>query len=153
MEPVKRNALAPGLQAALEAAEAALPNAYCPHSGLRVAAGLMITGERIVTGVNYESDSYGLTLCAERTALARAQAEGIIDGSQALVLVASWKSSSESAIPLSPCGACRQWLVELSRRLGRDLPITSFWTGGETGTMTSAQALMPGAFSFDNLNS
>jgi homotetrameric cytidine deaminase len=149
MESVKRNALGHGLEAALEAAEAALPNAYCPHSGLQVAAALTLADGKIVTGVNYESDSYGLTLCAERTALARAQVKGLIDGSHALVVVARWKSVSTAPIPLTPCGACRQWLAELSHRLGRDLPVYSFWSGAESGIQTSALALMPGAFSLD----
>lgn len=146
---MERKSLDSALEAALEAAEGALSNAFCPHSGLRVAAGLLVDGDRIVTGVNVESDSYGLTLCAERTALARAQAEGLVESSRALVIVASWKSARKSPINLSPCGACRQWLIELSRRLGYDLPVYSFWSGAETGTRTSAQTLMPGAFSFD----
>jgi cytidine deaminase len=153
MESVKRNALDPRLKAALDTAEAALQNAYCPHSGLEVAAGLLTDGDRIVTGVNYESDSYGLTLCAERAALARAQVEGLIEGSRALVLAARWRSASAATVPLSPCGACRQWLAELSHRLGRDLPIYSFWSGAENGIQTSARALMPGAFSLDKSSS
>lgn len=152
MEQVNREALSRELMAALEAAESVLANAYCPHSGLCVAAGLLTAGDRIITGVNYESDSYGLTLCAERTALARAQAEGHIDSARGLVLVSRWKSSSETAAPLTPCGACRQWLVELSVRLGRDLPVLSFWSGVDGGIQTSARGLMPGAFSFDKLN-
>jgi cytidine deaminase len=152
MEPVERKALSPTLHPALIAAEAALDNAWCPHSGLCVAAGLLTHSGQVITGVNYESDSYGLTLCAERTALARAQAEGLIGDSQALMLVARWKSSSSSAVPLTPCGACRQWLAELSLRLNHDLPIYSFWAGCETGTKTSALNLMPGAFTLDPPN-
>lgn len=150
MKPVERKALGPGLEGALVKAEAALDDAWCPHSGLSVAAGLLTQEGRVITGVNYESDSYGLTLCAERTALARAQTEGLITGSKALVLAARWKSSSRSAVPLTPCGACRQWLAELSRRLNQDLPVYSFWSGCETGTRTSALALMPGAFTLDS---
>jgi cytidine deaminase len=152
MEPIQRNALGPRLEGALADAEAALDNAWCPHSGLCVAAGLLTEEGRVITGVNYESDSYGLTLCAERTALAHAQAEGIIGGSKALVLVARWKTSSRSAVPLTPCGACRQWLAELSRRLNHDLPVYSFWSGCPTGNQTTALALMPGAFSLDQPN-
>ena len=57
----------------------------------------------MVTGANVESSSYGLTLCAERAALARAVAEGVRPGDVEAV-----------AVTASPCGACRQWLVDFA---------------------------------------
>lgn len=146
MEAIRRSQLAREIFDALEITEAKLPDSHCPHSGLRVAAGLVLDEGEVITGVNYESDSYGLTLCAERSAMARAQSEGTISRGTALVLVASWRDPRVTAEPLAPCGACRQWLAELAGRLGRDLPVYSFWSSGENGLQSSALALLPHAF-------
>jgi len=125
--------------AALEtAARAVLGRAYAPYSGLHVAAALRMPDGRIVTGVNVENASYGLTLCAERNALSAAVTLGG-GAAQALLLVSSARE------PITPCGACRQVLLELApdaavRCLGRD--------GGTPRTLrTTAAALLPGAFS------
>jgi cytidine deaminase len=121
---------------ALEAAaRAVLARAHAPYSGLQVAAALQMPDGRIVTGVNVENASYGLTLCAERNALSAAVTLGA-GAAQALLLVSSMPE------PITPCGACRQVLLELApeatvRCLGRD--------GGEL--RTSVAALLPGAFS------
>ncbi|RJX29603.1 MAG: cytidine deaminase [Dethiobacter sp.] len=86
-------------------AREALPFAYAPYSGYRVGAALLTVEGRIFQGVNVENASYGLTICAERAALAAAVAAGY--SSFAVLAVAS-EGESE---PL-PCGACRQVLRE-----------------------------------------
>lgn len=147
MKAIRRSELSERASTALQAAETSLSCSYCPHSQLKVAACLMLSDGRCVTGVNYESDSYGLTLCAERTAIASAQAQGCIEQTEALVLVAEIPAGLPLTEALTPCGACRQWLGELAQRLGRDLPVTSFLKGAEEGFQTSALALLPDAFS------
>lgn len=89
------------------AAERAAARAHAPYSGVRV--GAVAEDERGVAhaGVNVESGSLGLTLCAERAALARAVAEG------APGIVAVGVGRADGA-PIVPCGACRQLLVELA---------------------------------------
>lgn len=149
MKPIERSHLDSQTAEALKAAEAVLEHSYCPHSGLCVGAGLLLEDGRVVTGINYESDSYGLTLCAERTALARAQTEGLIGKTRAIVLSARWMEKASVSEPLTPCGACRQWLAELSQRLGRDIPVYSFWASSEEGLHTSARELLPGSFVLD----
>jgi len=146
MHAVTRGQLEPQVRSALDLAEAALAHSHCPFSGLRVAAGLLLRDGGVVTGVNYESASYGLTLCAERAALARAQATGVIGHASALVLAARWADGRAGEQELTPCGACRQWLAELSARLQRALPVYSFWSGSDTGLATSARELLPDAF-------
>ena len=85
----------------VEAAERAAGNAYAPYSRFHVGAALLLRDGRVVTGVNVESASYPLGICAERGALARAVAEGVKPGDvEALGVTAS------------PCGGCRQWLLE-----------------------------------------
>jgi cytidine deaminase len=146
MKDINRNELDPTVLAALEAVETALNNSHCPHSGLSVAAGLMMDQGGVVLGVNYESASYGLTLCAERTAIAKAQTEGTALNTKALVLAVRSGGDTQPAAPLTPCGACRQWLSELSNRLGHDFPVYSFWQGGTIGRLGSARELLPEAF-------
>jgi cytidine deaminase len=92
------------------AAEAVLVHAHAPYSGLRVGAAVVDREGRVFTGVNVENASYGLTVCAERNALAAAVAAGA-RALHGLVVV----SSAPHAI--TPCGACRQVLLELAPEL------------------------------------
>jgi cytidine deaminase len=87
----------------LALAREAAGGAYAPYSGFRVGAAVLARDGRVVIGANVENSSYGLTLCAERAALGRAVAEGIRPGDVAAV-----------AVTASPCGACRQWLLEFA---------------------------------------
>jgi cytidine deaminase len=85
----------------LEHARRAAERAYAPYSGFAVGAAVLARDGRVLTGANVENASYGLTLCAERAALARAVAEGVERGEVEAV-----------AVTASPCGGCRQWLLE-----------------------------------------
>jgi cytidine deaminase len=84
-----------------EHARAAAAGAYAPYSNFFVGAAALLRGGRVVTGVNVENASYPLGMCAERCALARAVAEGARPGDVEAV-----------AVTASPCGGCRQWLLE-----------------------------------------
>jgi cytidine deaminase len=86
-----------------ERAVAAADAAYAPYSRFSVGAAVLLRDGRVVTGVNVENASYPLGMCAERCALARAAAEGVRPGDvEALGVTAS------------PCGGCRQWLLEFA---------------------------------------
>src|SRR5207245_6403661 len=96
----------------LAAAREAALRAYCPYSHFRVGAALL-AGGKLYTGVNIEISSYGLTLCAERSALAAA----ISDGAGPISHVAVACIDAPPDAPLNertPCGACRQWLADLA---------------------------------------
>ena len=84
-----------------EAALAAAASAYAPYSNFPVGAAVLLRDGRVVTGANVENASYTVGICAERAALARAVAQGAKPGDVEAV-----------ATTASPCGACRQWLVE-----------------------------------------
>ncbi|HEY7004448.1 MAG TPA: cytidine deaminase [Gaiellaceae bacterium] len=84
-------------EAAVEASRAA----YAPYSKFLVGAAALLRDGRVVTGVNVENASYPLGICAERCALGRAVVEGARPGDFEAV-----------AITASPCGGCRQWLLE-----------------------------------------
>lgn len=87
---------------ALEAAS----RAYAPYSSFRVGAALLLDDGSIVTGVNVENRSFGLTNCAERTAVYAA----VASGKRSFKAIAI--ATPDSDYPVSPCGACRQVLSE-----------------------------------------
>ena len=103
--------------------------AYAPYSNFFVGAALRARDGRIFEGVNVENASYPLGICAERSALSRAVAEGCAPG-----------DLEEIAITASPCGGCRQWLHEF--RLER---VTFKNADGEIVTRTPAE-LLPETF-------
>jgi cytidine deaminase len=91
----------------IAAASAARSLAYAPYSGFQVGAGLVTKAGKIYTGCNVENVSLGLTICAERSAIATAVAEGNKDFVAVAVVTAGKK-------PAIPCGACRQVLAEFN---------------------------------------
>jgi len=81
-------------------------NAYAPYSKFRVGAALLCRDGTVITGVNVENRSFGMTICAERNAICAAVAKGYLD------FLAIAISTPDSAEPVGPCGACRQVLGE-----------------------------------------
>ena len=112
----------------LARADAAAARAYAPYSRFHVGCAVLAGDGRVIEGVNVENAAYPLGVCAERTALARAITEGYRPGD----FVAA-------AITASPCGGCRQWLLEM--QVGRVV----FRNGGRVVTMT-ADELLPESF-------
>jgi cytidine deaminase len=121
--------------AALEAAaRAELGNAHAPYSRFHVAAAALTADGRTFTGVNVENASFGLTVCAERNAIATAVGRGA-RRFIALVVVCSAET------PASPCGACRQVLCEFPP----DFEVRCFGQG-TAELRTSSAGLLPHAF-------
>jgi homotetrameric cytidine deaminase len=90
-----------------ENARQAARNSYSPYSRFRVGAALRLTNGEIVTGTNVENVSYGLTICAERSAVTAAVAQF---GPAIRIEAVAVANLNEAASP--PCGACRQVLAE-----------------------------------------
>lgn len=125
----------------LQAARAAQQRAYSPYSRFRVGAALLTDRENIVAGCNVENVSFGLTRCAEQTAVQRAVVE---DAGRPMAIVVVGDSDD----PLTPCGACRQILAEFN-------PSMEVVCISRTGRRfeTTVRELLPGAFDRDSLHS
>lgn len=88
-------------------AQEASERAYVPYSSFRVGAALRFADGSVITGCNVENASFGLTICAERTALVRAVAEGRDMADVQLVAIHVDGPDGQ------PCGMCRQFMSEL----------------------------------------
>ncbi len=119
-------------------AREALETAYAPYSRFQVGAALQFADGTTVTGANVENASYGLSLCAETVAVARALADGRRGG---LVAVAVASSGPEV---VTPCGRCRQVLHELAA-LGQTDPVV-WCCGPQEVRKTRLSTLLPHAF-------
>ena len=112
-------------------------HAYTPYSGFAVGAAALSADGRVFLGCNIENASYGLTNCAERTAIFSAIAAGAKELA-ALAVVADGEQ------PCSPCGACRQVIAEFAIKR-----IILANLAGKSRIVT-AEELLPYAFSLDN---
>jgi cytidine deaminase len=121
----------------LALAREAAQHAHCPYSHFRVGAAV-VAGGQTFTGVNIEIASYGLTLCAERSALAAAVSAAA--GPVTQVAVACIDAPHDAPLGArTPCGACRQWLADLA-------PNTVIYVDGANRDF-SVPDLLPHAFS------
>lgn len=98
---------APALDHLMEHACQAALHSYSPYSGFKVGAALLLTNGEIVTGTNVENTSFGLTICAERSAVVRAISQF---GPEIRIQAVAVTNLNQAASP--PCGACRQVLGE-----------------------------------------
>ena len=122
----------------LAIARKAQANAHAPYSGFPVGAALLTADGRVFTGVNVENPSIGLSVCAERNAIAKAVSEGVKDYARMAIV-------TNAPEPTMPCGVCRQVIWEFSH----DLPIVVEGIGGERVTTTITE-LFPRPFTSYN---
>ena len=116
----------------LAMADAAAERAYAPYSRFHVGCAVLTRDGRVIEGVNVENAAYPLGVCAERTAFARAIAEGCRPG--------DFVAAASTA---SPCGGCRQWLHEMG------VERVVFRNGDRVLTMTPDE-LLPESFESSN---
>jgi cytidine deaminase len=123
-------------------AKEVLPNSYSEYSKFKVAAVLRMKDGTTISGVNVENASFGLTNCAERTALFTAYSQGYRKDDIVEVLL-----TTEQDAFISPCGACRQVLREL---VNEDVNIHITNNKGEVKTVKNIE-LLPFAFTEKDL--
>lgn len=104
-----RNLPPAALEELAKAATNAAEKSYSPYSGFKVGSALLLENGAMVAGTNVENTSFGLTICAERSALVRAISEFGPDIRVIAVAVANLNDA-----PSPPCGACRQMLAEFT---------------------------------------
>jgi len=127
----------------IETAREARAHAYAPYSSFCVGAAILGGNGRIYAGCNVENASYGLAICAERSAVCAM----IADGEKHIRAIAV---VTEGAVPSPPCGMCRQVLAEFAE----DLPVQLVSiTPGVMPRTTSLAKLLPEAFRPDMLPS
>ncbi len=122
----------------IAAAIQARREAYAPYSHFYVGAALLTKDNEIVTGINMESSSYGLSVCAERNTIATAIGKGKRDF-EAMAIV------SQGGV--TPCGACRQVIFDICGNI--DIILAD--EEGKIREITNTKALLPNAFGDKNL--
>ena len=126
-----------------ELAEQATGQAYAPYSRLHVGAALRSVSGWTYTGSNVENAAFPVGLCAERAAIAAAvQAEGSNFRLEAIA-VAAISADDGNILPIAPCGACRQAIVEFGPEA-----VVSFHTPDGSWLDVSADTLLPYRFVF-----
>jgi len=126
----------------IAAARAAAETAYAPYSDYPVGAALQFEDGAIVTGTNIENASYGLSLCAETVAVAKALAEGRRGGLMQLAVTGPKGKGGDA--PITPCGRCRQVLNEIAQLGGTDPLILC--VGADEVLELRLSALLPHGF-------
>ena len=135
-------------EALIAAARAASVRAYAPYSHFHVGAALGFADGSVVAGANVENASYGLSLCAETVAVSKALADGARGGLVAVAVIGGAVGADGAAVagavPVTPCGRCRQVLGELAGLGGTD-PVV--WCMGEGDVLeVRLSELLPYAF-------
>ena len=120
-------------EALLEHAKAARARAYAPYSRFAVGAAVETADGSVVSGCNVENASYGLSICAERTALVRAVAEGHRE-------IRAIAVAGPDGVETSPCGACRQFIADF------DPAMPIIFTGTGEAIQTTMAMLLPFSF-------
>jgi len=120
----------------IEAARRAQAQAYAPYSSFAVGAAVLGADGRVFLGCNVENSSFGLTVCAERNAVAATLVAGTRPAAVAVVV---------NGKTVAPCGACRQVLAEFDP----GMPVVLASTTHDSHEVMSLDALLPGAFRFE----
>lgn len=135
-------------EALIAAAREAASRAYAPYSGFHVGAALLLKNGDVVTGANVENASYGLTLCAETSAVAKIANEGWI-GELAEVAIIGGRPDGDALVgseAVHPCGRCRQILNEAAEMSKADIRIHCASGDGQKVQSYSLSELLPAAF-------
>lgn len=136
--PSKQSLSASEKESLIAKARQAMSHAYAPYSNFHVGAALITTDGKVFTGCNVENASYGLTICAERTAICSAVAQNTSGKKLGIRAIAVVNSANQAC---SPCGACRQFIAEF----GGDI-VVIYQEANGMKEMTSSW-LLPDSFS------
>ena len=141
--------LEPSLAELVDIAKRKTQDAYCPYSHFHVGAAVLLADGQIVTGANQENAAYPSGLCAERTTLFAANANNPTTAVLALA-VACYTNGHFTSDPASPCGACRQVMLETEHRFGVPMKVL-LYGARECYVFESAKDLLPVCFTSESL--
>lgn len=137
------------LRELVEIAKNKTKDAYCPYSHYHVGAAALLADGQILTGANQENAAYPSGLCAERTTLFAANANNPHTAVQALA-IACYTNGNFTYDPASPCGACRQVMLETEHRFGQPMKVVLYGER-ECYMFDSAADLLPVCFTSESL--
>lgn len=138
----------------IAAARKAADNAYAPYSGFAVGAAVRTTDGTIHSGANLENSSYGLSLCAEVSALTAANTAGHFDRLEAIAVVGfTFFPELHLSEIVTPCGRCRQLISESAQVSGTDIDIFACSGDLERIEQYKISELLPKAFGPQSLQS
>ena len=133
----------------IELAKGATGHSYSPYSHFQVGAALRLADGTIVTGSNQENASYPLGLCAERTAIFHAQ-HTYPEQPITAIAIAAFANGHFYPEPISPCGACRQVMLEVEDRYKQPIRVLLYGSDG-THVVESVKDLLPFQFVGDSM--
>ena len=134
----------------VEIAKNKTQDAYCPYSHYHVGAAALLADGQVLTGANQENAAYPSGLCAERTTLFAANANNPHTPVEALA-IACYTNGRFTDDPASPCGACRQVMLETEHRFSRPMKVVLYGER-ECYVFDSAADLLPVCFTSDSLS-
>ena len=141
--------LSAGENRLLEQAVAATDHAYAPYSNFKVGAAALLDDDTVVIGANQENAAYPSGLCAERAALFSAQSQ-FPDKAVTMLAIAAKNGHGMLKSPITPCGACRQVILEIEDRYRKSVRILLYGTDG-VYVIRSAKDILPLSFIADNM--
>ena len=144
-DKVEEQELTPAEKSLLDAARKATYRSYSPYSGFSVGAAVLLDDGTIVEGSNQENSSYPQGICAERTAIFYAGSRYPDKKILALCIAARGTDGSFTTLPVTPCGGCRQALLESECRQKSPIKVLLYGLD-EIYIISSAQQLLPLAF-------
>lgn len=136
-------------QSLVSSAIAATASSYAPYSHFNVGAALRLANGETVTGANQENASFPVTTCAERAALFNAQSNSP-DQAVMAIAIAAKNAGGLLAEPVSPCGVCRQALLEIERRYRQNIRVYLYGTRC-VYIVESVKDLLPLSFTDDTM--
>lgn len=129
----------------VDAAKLATKDAYVPYSNFRVGVALLMENGDIITGNNQENAAYPSGICAERTAVFFANANYPSQKIEAIAVAAHYNGEFTKDV-ITPCGACRQVLLEVENRYNSPMKILLYGGNDEVYQVDSIKDLLPLSF-------
>jgi|SRR6185437_1421151 len=144
-----KNQLTAQMQQVVTAAEAATEQAYAPYSRFKVGAAVLLEDGKILMGANHENASYPAGICAERAALATVNMND--EHPKVKAIAVTYKGEGANETPLSPCGICRQTILEVQQWQGTPIAVYMCSPNGNIIYVEDASSLLPFYFGSEAL--